>query len=374
MLQSLAAPRPEVDAQLARLAEEHGEEVYAEIVYLLAHLRFPPEEARRHWHGIGQRRDEMEKALDAVVDIRVALISYFVEVARKFDNPTVIEMRLLEQTEALAYRDELTGLRNFRFFREFLRREIARSDRYGDPLSLVVVDVDDFKGYNDSHGHEAGNRALAQIAELLTESVRSVDLVARYGGEEFVVVVPSTPKTGARTLAEEARRRIEKAFEEHGREWSGGALTASLGVATYPADGADGPELMRNADRALYLAKSQGKNQVQLYERSQRSFRRVTLELDGWYSAPRGAEHSLRTLDASISGLRFASEVEVPLGALVDLKLAVPGTDSHLRLVGRAVQSRAIGDGWEAAVHFLDMSAEDRRMLSRLVRDREVVD
>lgn len=371
VLRRLGAPQPGVDAELERLTGEHGEAVYAELVYLLAHLRFAPGEARHHWTAIGRRRAEMERALDAPVDIRVALISYFVEVARKFENPTVIEMRLLEQTEALAYRDELTGLRNFRFFKEFLGREIARSERYGDPLSLIVLDVDDFKGYNDSHGHEAGNRALAQIAALLSGSVRSVDLVARYGGEEFVLIVPSTPKVGARKLAEEARRRIEEAFAEHGQEWSGGPLTVSLGVATYPADGADAPALMRNADRALYLAKSQGKNQVQLYERSQRSFRRVTLELDGWYSAPSGPERSLRTLDASTSGLRFTSDVEVPLGALVDLKLAVPGTDHHLRLVGRAVQSRPLGEGWEAAVHFLGMSGEDRRHLSRLVRRRQ---
>lgn len=373
LLRSLDEPQAEIDARLARLAAEHGEQAYSDLIYLLAHLRFAPAEARQHWSSIGARRGEMEKALGSAVDIRVALVSYFVEVARKLDNPTVIEMRLLEETEALAYRDELTGLRNFRFFKEFLDRELARCDRYGSPISLIVIDVDEFKTYNDTFGHEAGNRALAEIGRLLKESVRVVDLVARYGGEEFVVVVPHTPKIGAHRVAEQVRVRVEKAFAENGRAWAGGPLTVSLGIATYPADGAGRTELMRNADRALYLAKSQGKNQVQLYERSQRSFRRVALELDGWYSAPAGPEHALRTLDASISGLRFVSETEVPLGALVDVRLAVPGREAELCLVGRAVHSVATDEGWEAAVRFLGISARDRRLLTRLVRDREDV-
>lgn len=373
LIRRLDSPQADLEAGLVGLAEEFGDLVYSELIYLLAHLRFASGEARDHWRRISLRRGEMEEALGSGVDLRVALVSYFVEVSRQLENPTVIEMRLLEQTEALAYRDELTGLRNFRFFKEFLRRELPRSDRYGDPASLIVLDVDDFKGYNDSYGHEAGNRALAEIGRLLSKAVRTVDLVARYGGEEFVLVAPSTPKLGARTLAEQIRRRIEEAFAEHGRSWAGGKLTASLGVATYPADGASEKELMRSADRALYLAKSQGKNQVQLYARSQRSFRRVELDLEGWLSAPKGAESRMRTLDVSVSGLRFVTGIEVPLGALVEVRMAPPGCDRELQLVGRSVQSRAHGEEWETAIHFLGMRPRDRRLLARLVRERENV-
>ena len=368
ILRRLDSPETDFATRLEALEEELGETVYSEIIYLLAHLRFDAVTARVHWGRILDRQREMKAALGGNVDLRVALISYFVEVSRQLESPTVIEMRLLRQTEALAYQDELTGLCNYRYFREFLRRELPRSDRYGDPASVVLIDVDDFKSFNDTHGHERGNQALARLGKLFASSVRSSDLAARYGGEEFVVVMPSTPKAGAARLGEELRRRVATAFGGDDADHEDGSLTVSLGVATYPADGADGDQLIRNADRALYVAKSQGKNQVQLYESSRRSFRRVRLELRGWYLAPRGPEHELRTLDASANGLRFMSATEIPIGSLVDLRLNAPGADRSLEVVARAVYSQARDDGWEAAVQILAMDAADRRLLAQLLQ------
>jgi len=257
---------------LAELASTHGDDVYRALFHRAAHLQLSGEEAREHWGTLAAHWEVLDTKIGSPQDLRVALVSYFLDVARRFEDPTVIEMEMLREARDLAYRDGLTGLFNFRYFRESMALEIGRSEQYGAPVSLVMIDVDDFKSFNDEHGHDAGNRALQDVASVLVESVRQVDAAVRYGGEEFALVLPSTPKVGARLTAERVERvrsRIESVFSERG------AMTVSLGVATHPADAADSEGLVRCADRALYLAKATGKNRVALYQESSRSFQRV---------------------------------------------------------------------------------------------------
>ena len=272
---------PGLGSALRDLEQRHGGAVYSELIYILSHLRFEPEEARRCWLEIGAHRDSMEKRLGSRPDLRVALVSYFVEVSRKLRNPKIIELKLFEQTQASVYRDELTGLCNYRYFREHLAREIQRCERYGSPLSLVMVDIDNFKTYNDRNGHETGNQALVAIARLLSESLRKIDATARYGGEEFALILPSTSKTGAGQVAERAREKIEKHPFPGEEGQPGGRLTVSMGVATCPADAREIESLVRCADGALYAAKSHGRNQVQLYGENRRSYRRISAALNG---------------------------------------------------------------------------------------------
>jgi diguanylate cyclase (GGDEF)-like protein len=278
-------------------------------------------------------------------------------------------MKLFEQAREMAYRDELTGLHNFRYFKEFLGYEISRSKQYHSGVSLVLIDIDDFKGYNDSLGHQAGNAALVDIAMLITEALREVDLAARYGGEEFVVVAPETPKLGARRLA----RRICSQIEAHvfpGEEGQpGGRLTASLGVATYPADAASAEELVRRADQALYLGKSSGKNQVCLYGNNRRSYRRIPAANQG--SVRYGAEEaSLTTLDLSEGGVRFFTDLSVLPDALVELRLRLSETGGEIAMAGRVIQlSARDAGGYEAAVRAIEIGAEDRKRLAAVLEE-----
>jgi diguanylate cyclase (GGDEF)-like protein len=167
-----------------------------------------------------------------------------------------------EQLEQLLMVDEKTGLYNFREFRRRLREEWARASRYDTPLSLVFLDIDDFKILNDTLGHPAGDRVLAEFATLVAGGARANDVAARYGGEEFSIILPHTDATMAARVAERIRRAVaEFVFieEEHATR-----ITVSAGVATYPSTrGVDSvDELVRAADVALYQAKDQGKDCV----------------------------------------------------------------------------------------------------------------
>jgi two-component system cell cycle response regulator len=166
--------------------------------------------------------------------------------------------------KGMAERDGLTDLFNHRHFRETLDRELLRAKREKQPLSLVILDIDYFKTYNDTNGHLAGDEILVECGRILKDAVRGSDLVARYGGEEFVLLLPNASRESARQLAERVRETIER-YPFAGRETQpSGTLTASLGVATYPKDGKDSNSLIGSADRALYKAKEGGRNAVSI--------------------------------------------------------------------------------------------------------------
>ena len=162
----------------------------------------------------------------------------------------------------LAVKDGLTGLYNHQYFQEAAAREVARCQRYGGVFSLLFLDIDHFKKYNDANGHPAGDELLKNLAELLLKRLRESDVVARYGGEEFVVLLPNTTKPNALICAEDMRR-IVAGYPFEGRENQPlGFVSVSIGVASFPEDGGGLEALVKSADDALYQAKEAGRNRV----------------------------------------------------------------------------------------------------------------
>ena len=162
----------------------------------------------------------------------------------------------------LSRKDGLTDLYNHRFFHQLLETEISRGKRYNRVVSLIMMDIDNFKRFNDSHGHPAGDVALRQLSRLLRESSRTCDFVARYGGEEFAIIAPEASPDAARRMAERIREAVAEAVFDGEEAMPGGSLTISLGVATFPMQAADKSELVERSDQALYRAKALGRNRV----------------------------------------------------------------------------------------------------------------
>lgn len=161
-----------------------------------------------------------------------------------------------KQLQHLAITDMVTGLRNHRFFQESLQTEVERSQRHSRPFCLIMVDIDYFKIFNDTHGHLEGDKALALVAEQLEKEVRSVDIVSRYGGEEFAIILPETELQPAIEVCERLRSAVENSSHETGRQ-----LTISLGISQY-IDKESPEELLERADKALYESKNSGRNRV----------------------------------------------------------------------------------------------------------------
>ncbi|HEY5595194.1 MAG TPA: diguanylate cyclase, partial [Nitrospiria bacterium] len=173
----------------------------------------------------------------------------------------VEQVRLLEDTQRQAVTDGLTGLFNHREFQKRLQDELDRCKRYGRDFSLLLVDIDYFKSFNDTHGHPFGDLVLKEIGSLIRKTVRTMDIPARYGGEEFVIIAPETTAENAKLLAE----RLRKNVSAHSFLTPAGQqviLSVSIGLASFPLDAQDREGLIQATDRALYFAKEAGRNRV----------------------------------------------------------------------------------------------------------------
>lgn len=170
--------------------------------------------------------------------------------------------QLYRLTKRLSMTDELTGLANYRHLQTRIEEEIGRAERFGKKVSLLMLDADQFKTFNDTYGHMAGDAALAQVAQAIRESVREIDLVARYGGEEFAIILPETDAAGAFIVAEKVRETVAARHLESVCGDDHCFITISIGLATYPTHAQNREGLLRMADDALYAAKSSGRNRV----------------------------------------------------------------------------------------------------------------
>lgn len=164
--------------------------------------------------------------------------------------------RLYEQTLHIAHTDSLTRLYNHGYFQHLLGKKLKVASQLKRPLSLIIIDIDNFKLFNDTHGHQAGDKLLSQISRILKKTSRQTDIVARYGGEEFAIVLPETDKGNAALLAERLREAVKSEII---------GFTISCGVASFPEDGKDKATLISSADLALYRAKKEGKNRTSTF-------------------------------------------------------------------------------------------------------------
>jgi diguanylate cyclase (GGDEF)-like protein len=164
----------------------------------------------------------------------------------------------------LSYVDALTGIRNRRFFDESLESEVQKATRHGTELVLLMIDIDDFKLYNDLNGHQKGDLALKKMGQLFMSVCRGYDIVTRYGGEEFAILFPGATEQNAMELSRRIVSRVRNTKFDRAELLPSRALTVSVGVACFPRDAESAEDLVRCADSALYDAKKAGKNTVQL--------------------------------------------------------------------------------------------------------------
>lgn len=229
----------------------------------------------------------IEPAQEAIrVGVLVGVHGFAGLVFRRLRRSREEKRTLRKELEREAVTDPLTGLYNRRFLMERLRSEVESLERYGGVCSVVMLDLDHFKTYNDSHGHVAGDEVLEQLAWVCLNEARDADVVTRYGGEEFTLVLPDTPWREGVEAAERLRRAVEEAAFDGEGVLPRDRLTVSLGVAGYPDHATTADGLIQMADRALYRAKEAGRNCVRSASESQLSF--GSLESRGGRSWPNG--------------------------------------------------------------------------------------
>jgi diguanylate cyclase (GGDEF)-like protein len=234
---------------------------------MLNRMLFSREETREEIEIPGTPRVMLEVVVTPIFDKESGQLNGRVIVAHDITERKALENSLSQLTQKLAEqatRDALTGVFNRRFMAEALDKEVAQASREGSHLSIIMMDVDHFKKFNDTYGHKCGDFVLKELANFLTENSRQGDIVCRYGGEEFAILMPNASETDAFDRAETWRQAYNaKVFHFEGKKLH---TTFSAGVATYSADQQEGEKILHAADFALYQSKSNGRNQVTLYK------------------------------------------------------------------------------------------------------------
>lgn len=269
---------PETLQKIISQLSASGDSLYSELLYYLTYRRFSAQQAESIWRAIMKHKSRMAEALGRKVSFRVAALDYL-----STKNVMLRHVRLISKPEfesILSYVnvDEVTGVYSRRYFNEVLAQEVHRARRYGSQLSLLILDIDDFKQFNDTYGHPVGDAILRKVGRLLKDNTRQPDAVCRYGGDEFAILLPETSGGKAAALAERIRRapkRLKLGPEPRERTWPSvvgeakeeppderATLTFSLGGATFPTDCADGEELVALADQLCLDAKRKGKDRI----------------------------------------------------------------------------------------------------------------
>jgi diguanylate cyclase (GGDEF)-like protein len=208
-----------------------------------------------HLHGIPA--SDADKVPDAANHRRQLIHS-----ASEHISLSIANLKLQDHLRQQSIRDILTGLYNRRHMEESLRREIARADRSGKPCGVIMVDVDHFKKFNDSYGHQAGDALLKGLGAFMQRHVRGEDIPCRYGGEEFILILPGADAEGAYKRAEQIRAEVETSLKVPYDNGFLPQVTISLGVACYPIHAQSAEQTVKAADAALYHSKQDGRNRV----------------------------------------------------------------------------------------------------------------
>jgi diguanylate cyclase (GGDEF)-like protein len=252
-----------LNGQDSRAHAPHGELYqYADRLRDLAWLDLEESEAEALLRDAERHRKLLERRLGRDVGQPVALLDFLLNVRHHVVEPQIIDRSVLETLEYRAIVDQVTGLYNRHYFETELTHEVERCRRYGGWLSLLLLDLDRFKGINDQYGHALGDRLLHRVGELVRLHVRAVDIPCRYGGDELAVILPDAPPADALYVAERIRTAVESVLAQERFADHVLAVTVSGGISTFASDAAAVDPLIQAADEALYQAKGSGGNRV----------------------------------------------------------------------------------------------------------------
>ena len=331
-------------AEFDKLAETNGDDAYRAVIQILTDCDLDAVDAKQNWFEILEHRENISRALDRKVSLMTAITDYLGSYKELFKDHKIVEINSYERAIKESTHDHLTGLFNKAYFQSTLAQHLSLAKRNNTDLSVLFLDIDNFKEINDRFGHNSGDAVIKIVACMIGEKLRTSDILARFGGDEFVVLMPNTYKINALVLSERLRKTIgQKPIKVKDTDVK---ITISGGVAGFPVDAQQGEDLLNMADSALYRAKGAGKNSISLFKEDKRRFLRIKFNRSIQIKQL-GFNHT-RILsgiskDIAIGGILFENKEPFPIGTKIQVSIPIIRNSEPLLLIGTVVRIETFG-------------------------------
>jgi diguanylate cyclase (GGDEF)-like protein len=346
-------------AQVEEIYKKSKDNFFSQLLELFVHLQFKEDEAIQHWRKLIEQSCILSEALNRDIGLRVAMLDYFFNLNKLLSNPMLIEIHVFKQTEKMAMIDGLTGIFNRRYMDIALKKEFNRSFRYNKELSIIILDIDNFKILNDTRGHMFGDTVLRELSDFLKKLVREEDILCRYGGEEFLIILPETSIQGSLIFAERIKGKMHEI-----NFFNKNSITVSGGVSNYPYSGKTISDLLNGADRALYQAKFSGKDQMAACDEDRRKFDRFDQAWCFSFSIASDEKDTKKSKEilvhnVSLGGVRFQTNQRLELDTQLNLQIRLTEKNSApITIPGKVIWARKTEeDGFTYGVVFQDLTA-----------------
>jgi two-component system cell cycle response regulator len=356
--------------KIRSIMKQNGDRVFSNLLKVFTHLELEPQDAEKVWNEIIAHQHGLSETIGRPVGLRVAMLDYFISVNKQMRNPKIIEIEIFEKLEKSLITDDLTGLYNKRFFHEAFYREVQRAKRYGTALSLMFVDIDDFKKCNELKGHPFGDNVLKQVASIIEAGMREVDYPCRFGGDEFVVILPETRGTKAVIAAERLQEAVAETQFHPDEDFP---LTVSAGIASYGIDGTSPDMIIENADTALRRAKNDGKNRVYIYYKEKREFARINTDWEIKYRIIEESEVNIaRMKNVGGGGLLFENEDPIPISSILDITFFSPFGRKKIEAQAKVVRLEVREDGkFDVGIFFTKIDPNNQKEIIKFAEQEE---
>ncbi|MCK5599789.1 diguanylate cyclase [bacterium] len=338
---------------LKSLRSMEDEKFYVESLNIFVDIETKYKEAYEDWGQILESYNLMKDKFDPPPSLSVVILHYFMDNKKMISHPFIMDYFSYNNLKKNAIHDFLTGVYNRAFFHQIMRIELDRAHRYRTFLTLVLVDLDDFKQINDTLGHPAGDAVLQQFADLLRNELRGADYLFRYGGDEFAMLLPETDINGALLLCERLTVSSKNKMK----------IGFSSGISSYKIDAFGEKELIEHADTALYQAKRNGKGDVVTFLKERRRFYRLGKTFEFLYRFQGVGDFVMSDgRNFSETGLLFSAALPINLDQLLDISFRLPNLDERISGHGKVVRIEKMGDSlFEIGIDFMDLIPDTAR-------------
>jgi diguanylate cyclase (GGDEF)-like protein len=348
--------------RIKMIQEKNEDVIFSELLKTFTSLDIKPKKAKKTWLDILKHRDKMADCFGREVSLRVAMLDYFININKKMHNPKIIEIKIFEQMEKSIIIDPLTKLYNKQFFNDMLFRELQRARRYNLELSIMFIDIDDFKDCNETKGHLFGDMILQEVSKGIRAALRDSDFPCRFGGDEFVVILPETSTQQANIAAERIRENVNNEFlSVHDDKF----VSISIGIASFGIDGHMPDEIIKNADEALYQAKREGKNRINLHFHDYANVPRMS---SNWIksmsiSEPNGVKRE-KAKYIDCSGVFFEHKHILPVSSILQMEINPPNSKNVIPATAEVVKVKNISEGlYDIGICFTKIRKKDQKSI-----------